>query len=190
MGHAQQVVPIPPAPVQQPPLPPAAAPPTTTPSQPVVPAPVIPIVPVNPRAFTTPTGLIFTSVRPERVIDFETVMTYLQEALRTTTDAGLRRQAEGWRIFKDTQVGPNASVVYVYVIDPVVPGATYDLGPILSAAYPDRIQEIWKLYTGAIIQQSVVNAAPFVPLVLPPAAAPAPAPAGRGAQPAGRGGAQ
>jgi hypothetical protein len=59
------------------------------------------------------------------------------------------------------------------VIDPVVPGADYSLGPILAAAYPDRVQEIWKLYQGAIMQQSILNLSP-VEAAVPPAAGTAP----------------
>ena len=178
-----------PAPAPGAPGAPAAPAPQAPGIQPAVPVPVTPALPLNPRALTGESGVIFTSVRPERLVDFETVMTYLQEALETTTDATTRRQWQGLRILKQTEPGPNSSIVYMFVIDPVVAGADYSLGPVLSAAYPDKIQEIWKLYTGSIIQQSVSNLTAFVPPALPPAAAPTPAaapPAGRGAAPAGQ----
>src|SRR5690606_12009619 len=99
---------------------------------------------------------------------------YLQEAIANTTDAATRQQWQGLRILKGVEPGPNSSVVYVFLIDPVVSGADYSLGPVLSAAYPEKIQEIWKLYTGAIIQQSVMNLTAFTPPVLPPSAQPTP----------------
>lgn len=116
---------------------------------PLIPAPVVP-PPLAARVFTTTTGMIFNAVRPERVADFETVIGYLQAALDKATDAEVRAQAKGWRIFKAAEPGPNGTVVYVFVFDPAAPGADYGLGRILSDAYPDRIQEIWKLYTGAL----------------------------------------
>jgi hypothetical protein len=133
------------------------------------------------------------AVRPERAIDFETVIGLLQDALKTSTDAGLRAQASGWRMYKATEPGPNMTVLYVFVIDPAVPGADYGLGRILSDAYPDRIQEIWKLYTGALAGGgSLLNltpveappATPNTPTITAPTTA---APAGPGAPPAGRG---
>jgi hypothetical protein len=47
-------------------------------------------------------------------------------------------------------LGPNATVLYVFVLDPAVPGADYGLGRILADAYPEQIQEIWKLYLGSV----------------------------------------
>ena len=104
------------------------------------------------RTFTAPAGLLFNTVRPERVADFEKVIGYLQAALEKSTDAKDRTQAQGWRVFKAAEPGPGGSVLYVFVIDPTVPGADYGLGRILADAYtdPTQLQEIWKLYTGAV----------------------------------------
>jgi hypothetical protein len=179
--QAQQVAPLPPAELPQAPQ----APPAPVPQgQQPVPAAVTPALPLNSRVFRGQAGLIFTAVRPERVVDFETVMTYLQEALRTTADAVVRQQWQGLKILKQTEPGPNSTVLYVWLIDPVVPGADYSIGPILNAAYPDKITEIWNLYTGAYVQQSVSDLTAFVPPALPPSAQPVPAERG-GPPPAG-----
>ena len=150
---------------------------------PVVPAPVVPPVSLGARAFTAPTGIIFNAVRPERVVDFEMVIGYLQAAFDQSTDAGVRAQARGWRVFKAAEPGPNGTVLYVFVIDPTVADADYGLGRILSDAYPDRVQDIWKLYTGALAGGgSLLNLTPVQPPPLPPPGAtptpvtPAPAP--------------
>ena len=149
------------------------APQAREPGAPPVPTPILPPVPaapVLPRSFTGKTGLLFNAVRPERVVDFETVIGLLQDALEKSTDPAVRAQASGWKVFKATEPGPNATVLYVFVIDPAIPGADYGLGRILSDAYPDRIQEIWKLYTGALAGGgSLLNLAPVV--APPPTAA-------------------
>jgi hypothetical protein len=43
-------------------------------------------------------------------------------------------------------------VLYVFVVDPVVPDADYGLGRILAGAITDpaQLQEVWRLYMGAI----------------------------------------
>ena len=104
------------------------------------------------RTFTAPVGLLFNTVRPDRVADFEKVIGYLQAALQKSADAKDRAQAQGWKVFKATEPGPAGTVLYVFVIDPTVPGADYGLGRILAEAYTDtaQLQEIWKLYTGAV----------------------------------------
>lgn len=169
----QQGVPAPPASQQPPPV--AAAPGAPSP---VVPAPVVPPVPLGARTFTAPTGIIFSAVRPDRVVDFEMVIGYLEAALEKSMDSGVRAQALGWRVFKATEPGPNSTVLYVFLIDPTVSGAEYGLGRILSDAYPDRIQEIWKLYTGALAGGgSLLNLTPVQPAPLPPVTSPPTTPA-------------
>jgi len=167
------------APPQTPPeqAPPAAAPQQPAPpdAAPVVPAPTVPAAPVAARSFTATTGVIFNAVRPERVVDFEMVIGYLQAALAKSANPQVQAQAHGWRMFKAAEPGPNGTVLYVFWIDPAVAGADYALGPILSDAYPDQIEQIWKLYQGALAGGgSLLNLAPVQPPPLPPAGTLAP----------------
>ena len=169
-----------------PPTTPAApaptAPSTQQPGPSTVPAPVVPATPLGARTFTAPTGIVFHAVRPERVVDFETVVGYLQSALEKSTDPQVRAQAKGWKVFKATEPGPNGTVLYAFLLDPAVAGADYALGPILSDAYPDQIEQIWKLYQGALAgpgSQTLLNLTPVQPPPLPtpgtaPTAAPSP----------------
>lgn len=163
---------------------PAPAPETQTPAPggaaPAGSSPAVPPVPLGARTFTAKTGLIFNAVRPDRVVDFEMVIGYLQQALAKATDPTVRAQAQGWRVFKATEPGPNNSVLYVFVIDPAVAGADYGLGRILADAYPDQIEQIWKLYVGAQASGgSLLNLTPVQPtsLLTPPSSAPATTPA-------------
>lgn len=171
-----QVVAPPPATgtVQQPP--PAPAPVPAPGGTAVVPAPVVPPLPLGARTFTGKSGLIFNAIRPDRVVDFEMVIGYLQAAFEKSTDARVQEQAKGWRVFKATEPGPNGSVLYVFVIDPAVPGADYGLGRILADAYPDQIEKIWALYTGSQASGgSLLNLTPVQPpaaLPVPPSSAP------------------
>ena len=143
---------------------------------PVVPAPVVPPLPLGARVFTGKSGLIFNAVRPDRVVDFEMVIGYLQAAFEKSNDARVREQAKGWRVFKATEPGPNSSVLYVFVIDPAIPGADYGLGRILADAYPDQIEKIWSLYTGSQASGgTLLNLTPVQPpaaLPVPPSSAP------------------
>src|SRR5688572_7725852 len=158
---AQQ--PVPAQPPAQPGTTPQAPgqPPTGQPGQPAAPAPV----PPQPRTFTAPVGLLFNTVRADRVDDFERAMAYLQAALASSTDERVRAQAAGWRVFKAAEAGPNNAVLYVFVLDPTVSGADYSLGRILADAYPDqaKLQEIWKLYSSAVTGGSLLNLNPLKP---------------------------
>jgi hypothetical protein len=159
-----------------PPTNPGPAPVPAVPSQPSTVQGQTPSAPAAPltRAFTTKTGVLFNTVRPERVKDFEAVMYYLNDALMKSTDPAVRAQAQGWRVFRATEPGPNGSVLYVFVLDPAVPGADYGLGRVLADAYPaEKVQEIWKLYQGAVTGGgSLLNLSPVEPTA--PAAVPVP----------------
>ena len=130
------------------------------------------------RTFSAPVGMLLNAVRPERVADFEKLLGYLQAALAVSPDATVRAQAQGWRMLKASEPGPNGSVLYVFVLDPAVPGADYGLGRILADAYPDQaqLQEIWKLYTDSVASGgSLLNLTPVQPPA-PPAEALIPVP--------------
>lgn len=122
------------------------------PAAPAAPTPTPPPTVSSSRTFTSPAGLILNAVRPERVADFEKVVGFLHAALASSSDATVRAQAEGWRVFKASEPGPNGSVLFVFFLDPAVSGADYGLGRILAEAYPDQVklQEIWKLYTDSL----------------------------------------
>jgi len=150
----------------QPPQAPAAPAAPAAPGQPATPAAT---TPPQPRIFNAPAGLLFNTVRPERVADFEKVMAYLQSAFEKSSDEAVRAQARGWRIFKATEGGPGNTVLYVYFIDPTVMGADYGIGKILADAYPEQVAEIWKLYTSSVTGGgSLLNLAPVKPAAPPP----------------------
>jgi hypothetical protein len=110
-------------------------------------------------------GLLFNTVRADRVDDFEKSMGYLQAALASSTNERVRAQAAGWRVFKATEAAPGGAVLYVFVLDPAVAGADYSLSRILADAYPDeaKLREIWKLYSGAVTGGSLLNLTPLKP---------------------------
>jgi hypothetical protein len=167
------------APAPQPPAQGQTAPESGA-GQPAPAQPATPGTPATPpppsRTFTAPAGLLFNAVRADRVADFEKVLGYLRAALEKTTDPTIRAQARGWKIFKAAEAGPGGTVLYVFAFDPTVPGADYGLGRILADAYPDaaQLQEIWRLYQGAVTSGgSLLNLTPVTGEPAPPAPVPA-----------------
>lgn len=132
-----------------------------------LPAPAPAQAPAQPvssvRTFTAPVGLLLNAVRPERVADFEKLIGHVQAALAASSDATIREQAKGWKVYKASETGPNGAVLYVFLLDPTVKGADYGLSRILAEAFPDtaRLQEIWKLYTDSVASGgSLLNLTP------------------------------
>src|SRR6266850_5812347 len=125
------------------------------------------------RVFASEQGLIFNAIRPDKVIDFETVIVKLREALANSKDPVRNQQGWGWKIFKAAEPGPNGSVLYVFVMDPAVKGADYGVAKILAEAYPAEIMELYRMYTTAFATagQTLIN---LQPVPSTPAAAGAP----------------
>ena len=148
-------------PTAQPPTaqPPAAQPPAVPPGvpQPAAPQPAVPQpLPPPGRVFGSDSGMIWNPVKPDRTLDFEMVMGRLKEALAHSEDPVRKQQAAGWKLFKALEVGPNNSVLYVFVMDPAVKGADYTISKILNEAFPKEVQELYKLYIGASVGGQVL----------------------------------
>ena len=160
----QQTSPLAGATPQTPTAPPAPAPP---PGQNVVSPP-----PLG-RVFASEQGLIFNAIRPDKVMDFETVLAKLRAALAESKDPVRNQQGWGWKIFKAAEPGPNGSVLYVFVMDPAVKGADYGIAKILSEAYPNEVMDLYRMYTGAFATagQTLINLQ-AIPALNPTSAAP------------------
>jgi hypothetical protein len=164
----QQTSPLPGATPQTPTAPPAPAP---APGQTVVSPP-----PLG-RVFASEQGLIFNAIRPDKVMDFETVLAKLRAALADSKDPVRNQQGWGWKIFKAAEPGPNGSVLYVFVMDPAVKGADYGIAKILSEAYPNEVMELYRMYTGAFATagQTLINLQPVPSLTASPSSSAPPA---------------
>ena len=159
---------------------PGATPATPTAPPAPVPAPGQTVVSPPPlgRVFASEQGLIFNAIKPDKVMDFETVIAKLRKALADSRDPVRNQQGWGWKIFKAAEPGPNGSVLYVFVMDPAVKGADYGVAKILAEAYPTEIMDLYRMYTTAFATagQTLIN---LQPVPAPGAAAPvtaAPAP--------------
>src|SRR6267378_8442797 len=139
----------------------ATAPPAPVPGPPPPGQSVVSPPPLG-RVFASEHGLIFNAIRPDKVMDFETVIVKLREALANSKDPVRNQQGWGWKIFKAAEPGPNGSVLYVFVMDPAVKGADYGVAKILAEAYPTEITELYRMYTGAFATagQTLVNLLP------------------------------
>jgi hypothetical protein len=160
LSAAAQQPPAPPAQQQPPPrpTPPSPAAPAA-PGDPQTPAAATPApAPQGTRVFAGDAGLIFFPVKPERSADFEKIMAKLKEALAMSADPVLREQAAGWKVFKAVEPGPNASALYVFVIDPAVKGGDYAFWKTLYESFPAEVQQLYRLYSAASAGgQSLLN---------------------------------
>jgi hypothetical protein len=129
----------------------AQAPATTAP-----PAQAAPVA--NARLFPNDGGMVLNFIKPDKVADFEEVMTKLKEALMKSDKPERKEQAMGWKIFKSPDPA-GANVLYVFVIDPSVKTADYQISNIIAEAFPGaEANVILKKYVDAYAQgMNIIN---------------------------------
>jgi len=88
----------------------------------------------NPWTFSSDAGLMLIFVRPDKTVDFETILARVKDALVKSESPERRAQAAGWRVFKAREIGPASSVIYVSVMNPAVKDADYSIGAVISEA--------------------------------------------------------
>ncbi len=105
----------------------------------------------NQRVFPNDAGMVLNFIKPDKVADFEMVMGKLKEALAKSENPQRKQQAASWKIFKSADPA-GANVLYVYVIDPAVKGADYQVSNIIAEAFPAEANDILKKYADAYAQ--------------------------------------
>jgi len=112
----------------------------------------------NTRLFPNDAGMVLNFIKPDKAADFEAVMAKLKEALQKSDKPQRKEQAKGWKIFKSPDPA-GANVLYVFIIDPSVKGADYQVSNVISEGYPAaEANEILKKYAEAYAQgMNIVN---------------------------------
>lgn len=96
------------------------------------PQPPAPVVDPATVSFATDVGLLLVAIKPDKTADYEEAVAALQHALSAATDPERRRMAQGWRVYKASEVDAKGNVLYVHALLPVVPGADYRLSRLLE----------------------------------------------------------
>lgn len=102
--------------------------------------------------FDTDVALWTVSIKPGRTEDFEKVLTKLRDALLESEKPERKQQAAGWKVMRIGKPLPDGNIVYVHIINPVVPGADYSVMQTLYDEVPEERQALYELYRGAFAQ--------------------------------------
>lgn len=87
---------------------------------------------------------VYFQIAPAQSADFELVLTKMKEALTASAKPERQQQAKSLKVIKlnDLQGG---NTMYVFVLDPVVKGVTYDPFKILGEALPaDDVRQLFE----------------------------------------------
>ncbi len=93
------------------------------------------------------------TVKPDKTADFESVLAVLKDALAKSTEPDAKAQAAGWKVVKVSKPQPDGTIVYAFLIDPVVRGADYSVMQNIYTAVtnPEERNAIYAKYTGAVV---------------------------------------
>lgn len=110
------------------------------------------------RTYSGDAGMMLNYVKADSTADFEAVMQKVGEALTTSDNPERNQQAQGWKVYRAQEPGQNNSMLYVWFIDPAVPGADYAVSQILNEAFPGEVQQLYEQFSGSFAGgQSMVN---------------------------------
>ncbi len=112
----------------------------------------------NARVFPNDGGMVLNFIKPDKTADFESVIGKLKEALQKSEKPERKQQAASWKVFRSPDPA-GANVLYVFIVDPSVKGADYQISNIIAEAFPAaEATEILKKYADAYAQgMNIVN---------------------------------
>jgi hypothetical protein len=113
----------------------------------------------NARMYPNDGAVTLNFIKPDKTADFEAALAKLKEALQKSNKPERQQQAAGWKIFKSPDpAGQN--VLYVFVINPSVKGADYQVSNIIAEGFGTgpEINDLLKKYAESYAQGiNIVN---------------------------------
>ena len=104
--------------------------------------------------FDTPAGILLVQIKPDKTAVFEEMYAKLKAGFAKTTDETLKKQADGFKVYKSSEPF-GANTLYVVLVDPAVAASEYDLFQMLAKTMTPEEQrapetaEMWKKFVDA-----------------------------------------
>ena len=95
--------------------------------------------------FNVDSATMFFQIAEPAAADFEAFMAKVKEVLSKSDKPERKAQAASWKMLVKLDAANNGVFTYVWILDPVAKGVSYDLFKILAEGLPpDQVQEIYK----------------------------------------------
>ena len=108
--------------------------------------------------FGSDAAMVLNTIKSDHAADFELVLERLKAALHASSDPVRKEQAQGWKVFRAAEPGPNNTVLYLFWINPAVKGADYSVSKILYEAFPTEVYDLYAKFSAAYSGgQTIVN---------------------------------
>lgn len=104
-------------------------------------------------SFSGDAGVFLYQIKPDQTAVFEELVAKVKDSLAKSDKPERKQQLTGWKLYKANEPS-GANTLYVFVADPALKGAEYDLLMLLAeglgvAAGTLENQELFKKYVGA-----------------------------------------
>ncbi|MCA1583808.1 MAG: hypothetical protein LC791_03200 [Acidobacteria bacterium] len=105
-----------------------------------------PATPEAPRlTFEGDTALVTLLVKPDKTTEFESVLAKVKESMMKSEKPERKNQAAGWTVYKVPQP-VQGSVVYYFLIQPVVKGQEYDPVMLINEVFPSEATALFNTF--------------------------------------------
>lgn len=111
----------------------------------------------SPYMFAGDAAITLNFIKADKTADFEMIVGKLKEALEKSPKPERVQQAASWKVYKAAETAPNGSVIYVFLIDPVLKDGDYTVSTILSEGFPQDVQSLYKTISAAYASQNILN---------------------------------
>jgi hypothetical protein len=107
--------------------------------------------------FSGESAVLMNFVAPAQTADFERVMRAYSAGLSGSDNAESNQMGAGLKVFRAAEPGLNNTVLYLWIVDHVVPGANYAVTPVLNDEVQPgppgngvEVQELYEAYIGSL----------------------------------------
>ncbi len=94
--------------------------------------------------FSGGSALLMNYIAPGKTADFERVMRAYGAALSGSDNAQYNQMGSALKIFRAAEPGQNNTVLYLWIVDPVVSGANYSVANVLNDEVPSEVQGLYE----------------------------------------------
>jgi hypothetical protein len=99
---------------------------------------------------------LFFTVAETSATDFEAFMGKVKEAFNASDKPERKQQGASWKLLMRVEPAQNGNYTYMWILDPVVKGVSYDLFKLLAEALPpDEVKALYEKVGPAIKQISM-----------------------------------
>ena len=94
--------------------------------------------------FTSDSMTLFFTVAETSATDFEAFMGKVKEVFNSSDKPERQQQARSWKLLMRVEPANNGNYTYIWILDPVAKGVSYDLFKLLAESLPP--EEVKALY--------------------------------------------